>query len=99
MTQSPKVSRKARSVKPKPSPKRTRQRKTASKLIGKKVGGAYRATARKVSDEGVQDTRNTALLDQFHGTHVPNTFQVLAERNVAHTRELYEGSKNTLQAV
>jgi hypothetical protein len=23
---------------------------------------------------------------------VPNTFRVLAERNVAHTRELYEGS-------
>ena len=30
---------------------------------------------------------------------MPDTFRVLAERNVAHTRELYEGSKNTLQAV
>ena len=38
-------------------------------------------------------------LEQFPGTQVPNTFRVLAERNVAHTRELYEGSKNTLQAV
>ena len=62
--------------------------------------GAYRATARKVSAEGVRDTWNaTALLEQFPGTQVPNTFRVLAERNVAHTRELYEGSKNTLQAV
>ena len=30
---------------------------------------------------------------------MPDTFRVLAERNVAHTRELYEGSKNALQAV
>ena len=30
---------------------------------------------------------------------MPDTFRVLAERNVAQTRELYEGSKNTLQAV
>ena len=30
---------------------------------------------------------------------MPNTFRVVAERNVAHARELYEGSKNTLQAV
>ena len=30
---------------------------------------------------------------------VPTTFRALAEQNVAHTRELYEGSKNTLQAV
>ena len=43
--------------------------------------------------------RNTAPLEQFPGTQVPNTFRVLAERNVAQTRELYEGSKNTLQAV
>ena len=35
----------------------------------------------------------------FLATQVPDTFRVLAERNVAHTRELYEGSKNTLQAV
>ena len=42
---------------------------------------------------------DTALLEQFPGTQVPNTFRVLAERNVAQTRELYEGSKNTLQAV
>ena len=35
----------------------------------------------------------------FRGTQVPDTLRVLAERNVAQTRELYEGSKNTLQAV
>jgi hypothetical protein len=100
MTKSPKVSsRKARTATPKPTSKRTRKNKTAPKVVAEKVRGAYRATARKVSAEGVRDVWNTALLEQFPGTQVPNTFRVLAERNVAHTRELYEGSKNTLQAV
>jgi hypothetical protein len=100
MTKSPKVSsRKARIATPKPSSKRTRKNKPAPKVVAEKVRGAYRATARKVSAEGVRDVWNTALLEQFPGTQVPNTFRVLAERNVAHTRELYEGSKNTLQAV
>ena len=35
----------------------------------------------------------------FPAADCPDTFRVLAERNVAQTRELYEGSKNTLQAV
>jgi hypothetical protein len=100
MTKSPKVSsRKARSAKPKPTSKRFLKNKTAPKVVAEKMGVAYRATARKVSDEGVRDTWNIGLLEQFPGTQVPNTFWVLAERNVAHTRELYEGSKNTLQAV
>ena len=96
MTKSPKVSsRKARSAKPKPTPKRTRKNKTASKVVAEKVRGSYRATAQNVSAEGGRDTWNTTLLETQH----PNTFRVLAERNLAHTRELYEGSKNTLQAV
>ena len=32
-------------------------------------------------------------------SQVPDTLRSLAERNVAQARELYEGSKNTLQAV
>ena len=99
MTKSPKV-RKAPSAKPKPTLKRTRKNKTAPKVVAEKVRGAYRATARKVFADGVRDTWNpTALLEQFPGTQVPNSFRVLAEQNVANTRELYEGSKNTLQAV
>ena len=100
MTKSPKrSSSKARSAKPKPTPKRTRKNKTASKVVAEKVRGAYRATARKVTDEGVRDISNKALLEQFPGTQLPNTFRVLTESNIAHTRELYKGSKNTLQAV
>jgi hypothetical protein len=69
-------------------------------VVAEKVRGAYRATAPKVSAEGVRNAWNTtALFEQFPGTRVPDTFRVVAERNVAHTRELYEGSKNTLQAV
>ena len=98
MTKSPKVSsRKARTAKP--TSKRTRKNKTAPKVVAEKVRVAYRATAGKASAEAVRDTWNTALLEQFPGTQVPNTFRDLAERNVAQTRELYEGSKNTLQAV
>jgi hypothetical protein len=95
----PKVaSTKARTAKP--ISKQTRKNKAAPKVVAENVRGAYRATARKVSAEGVRDTWNpTALLEQFPSTQVPNTFRALAEQNVAHTRELYEGSKNTLQAV
>ena len=99
MTKSPKVSRKARTATRKPTSKPTRKNKTAPKVVAEKLRGAYRATARKVSAEAVRDTRNNALLEQFPGTQVPNTVRVLAERNVAQTRELYEGSENTLQAV
>ena len=40
-----------------------------------------------------------AQFDPFRRSQGPDTFRVLAERNVAQARELYEGSKNTLQAV
>ena len=101
MTKSRRVSsRKARTATPKPTSKRTRKNKTASKIVAEQVRSAYRATARKVSAAGVRDMRNsTALFEQFPGTQVPNTLRVVAERNVAYSRELYEGSKNTLQAV
>jgi hypothetical protein len=93
MTKSPKISsRKARSAKPRATPKRTRKNKTAPKVVAaEKV--AHRATDRKASDEGGRDTWNTALLGRFPSTQAPNTFRVLAERNVAQTRELYEGSQ------
>ncbi len=84
----------------KSSSKRTRKNQTAPKVVAENVRGAYRVTARKVSAEKVRDTWNaTALLEQFSGIQVPTRFRALAEQNVAHTRELYEGSKNTLQAV
>ena len=74
--------------------------KTASKGRGK-AGNKHYKPAAKVAAEMVRNThrKTTALFEQFPVAQVPDTFRVLAERNVAHTRELYEGSKNTLQAV
>jgi hypothetical protein len=73
--------------------------KTASKGRGK-AGNKHHKPAAKVAAEMVRDThrKTIALFQQFPGTQVPDTLRVLAERNVAQTRELYEGSKNTLQA-
>ena len=74
--------------------------KTVSKGRGK-AGNKHYKPAAKVAAEMVRNThrKTTALFEQFPVAQVPDTFRVLAERNVAHTRELYEGSKNTLQAV
>src|SRR6476469_10952375 len=80
--------------------KRNANPKTASKSTAK-AGNRHRKPAAKVAAEMVREThrKTTAVIEQFPGTQVPDTFRVLAERNVAQTRELYEGSKNTLQAV
>ena len=43
--------------------------------------------------------KTVAQFEQFRGPQVPDPLRVLAESNVAQTRELYERSKNTLQAV
>ena len=85
---------------PKAAALKTRDAKTASKGRGK-ARNKHHKSAPKVAAKMVRDTHRkaTALFEQFPGTQVPDTFRVLAERNVAHTRELYEGSKNTLQAV
>ena len=40
-----------------------------------------------------------AQFEPFRPSQVPDSLRVLAERNVAQARELYENSKNTLQAV
>ena len=79
---------------------RDANRKTASKGRGR-AGNKHHKPAAIIAAERVRDTHRTttALFERFPGTQVPDTFRVLAERNVAHTRELYEGSKNTLQAV
>jgi hypothetical protein len=72
---------------------RDRRHKTGSKVAAKMrnnlAAETLRDTYRKVD----------APFDQFSHSQAPNTLRVLAERNVAQTRALYEGSKNTLQAV
>jgi hypothetical protein len=74
--------------------------KTASKGRGK-AGNKHHKPATKIAAKMRRDAHRTSVaqFEQFPGTQVPDTLRVLAERNVAQTRELYEGSKNTLQAV
>ena len=56
---------------------------------------------KSVAAETVRDTYRMidAQHDQFRHSKVPDALRVLAERNVVQTRELYEHSKNTIQAV
>jgi hypothetical protein len=70
-----------------------------------------RKNAVKVTSKAAATVRNNAVADSVRDAYrkidapfdqfrqVPDTLRVLAERNVAQTRELYEGSKHTLQAV
>jgi hypothetical protein len=83
---------------PKAAARKTRDAKTASKG---KARSKHHKPAAKVAAEMVRDPhrKTAAQFEQFRGTQVPDPLRVLAESNVAQTRELYEGSKNTLQAV
>jgi hypothetical protein len=81
--------------------RKTRNANPKTAQGGKKKVNKNHKLATKVAAEMVRAThrKTTALLEQLPVTQVPETFRALAERNVAQTRELYEGSKNTLQAV
>jgi hypothetical protein len=71
---------------------RHKPRKVASKTVGK-VG-------KKVATERVHTQQKMdAPLWPFRSATVHDTFRGLAERNVTQTRELYEHSKSTLQAI
>jgi hypothetical protein len=72
---------------------RVRSHKTASKVAAK--------MRNNLAAETVRDTYGEidAPFNQFRHSQVANTLRVFAERNFAQTRALYEGSKNTLQAV
>src|SRR5262245_53030846 len=73
-------------------------RKTVSK--GRRKAGHHKPAA-KVAAELVRGThrRTAAQFQQYPYPQVPDSLRALAENNVAQTRELYERSKDTLQAV
>ena len=79
--------RKARSASKRPAKVRDKNRqapkKVAAKLRNNVAAETVRESHRKIEGR----------------SQVPDTFRDLAERNVAQARELFEGSKNTLQAV
>jgi phasin len=73
----------------------------APKVLAEKARETHLKTAPKVATEKAPDThRKTAdQFEEFRDTQVPDSMRDLAERSVAQTRELYERSKNALQAV
>jgi len=75
-----------------------RKTRSANSRKSSKVAAKRRNS---VAGDTIRDTHRMidAEHDQFRRSQVPDALRVLAERNVAQTRELYEHSKNTLQAV
>lgn len=86
--------RKARSASRRTAKARDRNHQTPKKKVAAKLRNNVAAETVRESHRMID-----AQFDPFQRSQVPDTFRVLAERNVAQARELYEGSKNTLQAV
>ena len=83
------AARKARSAHSKKSSKRITESRDKNQKTHQKVAAKRRSS---IAAETVRDTHRMR-------SQVPDALRVLAERNVAQTRELYEHSKNTLQAI
>jgi hypothetical protein len=92
------AARKARSAHSKKSSKRSTEARVKNKKTHQKVAAKLR---NNVAAETVRETHRMidAQYDRLSGSRLPDTLRVLAERNVAQTRELYEHSKNTFQAM
>ena len=75
-----------------------RKTRSANSRKSSKVAAKRRNS---VAADTIRDTHRMidAQHDQFRRSQVPDALRVLAERNVVQTRELYEHSSNTLQAV
>ena len=91
------AARKARSAHSKSS-KRSTEARVKNQKTHQKVAAKLR---NNVAAETVRETHRMidAQYDRLSGSRLPDTLRVLAERNVAQTRELYEHSKNTFQAM
>ena len=91
----------------KSSNKGSAKARSASKRNVKRVkkNRAAQSVAGKLRDNiGAETIRESyrligAPFEPFQRAQVPDTLRALTERNVAQARELYESSKNTLQAV
>jgi hypothetical protein len=90
--------RQARSARSKKTSQRTAKARNRNHESAPKVAAKLR---NNLAAETVRETRRMvdAQLDPFRRSQLPDILRVLAERNVAQARELYEGSRNTLQAV
>jgi hypothetical protein len=90
--------RQARSAPAKKTSQRIAKARIRSHESAPKVAAKLR---NNLAAETVRETRRMvdAQLDPFRRSQLPDTLRVVAERNLAQARELYEGSRNTLQAV
>jgi hypothetical protein len=86
------AARKTRSAHSKKSSKRSTEARDKNRKTHQKVAAKLR---NNVAAETVRDTHR--VIDS--GSRLPETLRVLAERNVVQTRELYEHSKNSFQAM
>ena len=80
---------------------KNRSRKSSRKISIENGRGSHHTATLTVGSDQKRDT-NRFIVDQFEdfrGAQVPATLRDLAETNIAQTRELYERSKDTLQAV
>jgi phasin len=80
---------------------KNRSRKSTRKIAVENGRGSHHTTGLTVATDQMRGTRRF-LVDQlgdFRDAQVPATLRDLAERNIAQTREFYERSKDTLQAV
>ena len=87
---------KARDTRPKTAPAAARTARVSdpkASATDPKTASAAAGIAR------ITDPNTTAQFEEFRDTQVPDSMRALAERNVAQTRELYERSKNALEAV
>ena len=100
MRKSPSKKEKTHETHRKPASK-NRSRKSSRKTTAENGRGSHHTAALTVASDQMRDTRRF-IVDQFEGFRdgqVPATLRDLAESNIAQTRELYERSKDTLQAV
>lgn len=99
MRKSPSKTKKAHDTHRKAASK-NRSRKSR-KITAENGRGSNHAAALTVASDQMRDTQRF-FADQFEGfrdAQVPATLRDLAETNIAQTREVYERSKDTLQAV
>ena len=100
MRKSPSKSEKAHDTHRKAASK-NRSRKSTRKISAENGRGLRHTAALTLASEQMRDTRHF-IVDQFgefRDAQVPATLRDLAERNIAQTREFYERSKDSLQAV
>ena len=78
-----------------------RSRKSNRKITADNGRGSHPTAALTVASDQMRDTHRffADQFEEFRDAQVPATLRDLAETNIAQTREVYERSKDTLQAV